>query len=264
MGGMAGHMLHLHESMGLTFGEIKSALKDVVSAEIEAVEKVDGQNLFFTWNAQAGQIRTARGAGDIEGGGMSPSEFAAKWKGHPAEDAFTQGFEAIESAIGGLAEEDLRAIFGNNGDRYVNAEIMYVDNPNMILYDGNYIVVHNLQDFGDKTGPIRSGEFERLVDAIEGYEAQTSEADWSIHGPQLTSIRDIADGIHYTNFVSALNAASGGMSDSASIGDFVAERLRVGPVGDMKMSIERQERLIDRIVGVASGKSAKIYRTLET
>ena len=47
MGGVAGHLSHVHEDLDLTFGEIKSLLSDVASAKIEAVEKLDGQNIFF-------------------------------------------------------------------------------------------------------------------------------------------------------------------------------------------------------------------------
>ena len=49
MGGVAGHLSHLHENLDFTFGEIKSILQNVASANLEVVEKVDGQNLFFTY-----------------------------------------------------------------------------------------------------------------------------------------------------------------------------------------------------------------------
>jgi hypothetical protein len=71
MGGVAGHLSHIHENLDFTFGEIKSILSDVAHANIETVEKVDGQNVFFTWHAGTGAIRTARnGSIKVEG---SPS-----------------------------------------------------------------------------------------------------------------------------------------------------------------------------------------------
>ena len=255
MGGIAGHMSHIHESMDLTFGEIKSILGDVASAKTEPLEKVDGQNLFFTWNAKLGQLRTARNAGDVAKGGMSPEEFASKWKGHPAEDAFTQGFEAIEQAVSSLSDGQRRAIFGPDGSRYVNAEIMYSDNPNMIQYDGNYIVVHNLQEFPGGT-VVDSGEFQQLVDAIDGYEAELSRSAWKMYGPVLVELEDISEGEHLDRLNAALDSISGGR-DGMTLGDLVAERLRMGPVGDLRMPEERKERLIRRIVGLVRGDNVK-------
>jgi hypothetical protein len=241
--------------MDLTFGEIKSILGDVASAKTEPLEKVDGQNLFFTWNAKLGQLRTARNSGDIAKGGMSPEEFASKWKGHPAEDAFTQGFEAIEQAVSNLSDKQRRAIFGSDGQRYVNAEIMYSDNPNMIQYDGNYIVVHNLQEFPGGL-IVDSGEFQQLVAAIDGYEAELSRGAWKVYGPVLVELEDISQGEHVARLEAALDSISGGR-DGMTLGDLVAERLRMGPVGDLKMPEERKERLIRRIVGLVRGDDVK-------
>jgi hypothetical protein len=255
MGGVAGHMSHIHESMDLTFGEIKDVLSRVATAELDTLEKVDGQNLFFTWNAKLGQLRTARNAGDVAKGGMSPEEFASKWKGHPAEDAFTQGFEAIEQAVSSLSDKQRRAIFGPDGQRYANAEIMYSGNPNMIQYDGNYIVVHNLQEFPGGT-VVDSGEFQQLVDAIEGFDAQVSKGSWMVSGPQIVPLQDISEGEHLDRLSAALDSISGGR-DGMTLGDLVAERLRMGPVGDLKMPEERKERLIRRILGLVRGDDVK-------
>ncbi len=67
MGGVAGHLSHVHEDLDLTFGEIKSLLSDVASAKIEAVEKFDGQNIFFKFfvDPESGELKTARNVGDV-------------------------------------------------------------------------------------------------------------------------------------------------------------------------------------------------------
>ena len=132
MGGVAGHMAHLSEDLDLTFNEIVSILTKVASADIKnATEKVDGQNLFLT--VANGEIRTARNNGDVKKGGMSTDAYISKWKGHPAENAFTNGFKAISAALRKLNPETLEDIF-SNGQRYVNMEIMYPKNPNIISY----------------------------------------------------------------------------------------------------------------------------------
>ena len=132
MGGVAGHMAHLSEDLDLTFSEIIDILGKVANAEIDnATEKVDGQNLFLTVGP-TGEIRTARNNTDIKNGGMSTDEYISKWAGHPAENAFTNGFKAVSAALHKLSGEELEAIFAD-GQRYVNMEIMYPKNPNIIL-----------------------------------------------------------------------------------------------------------------------------------
>jgi hypothetical protein len=60
MGGAAGHLSHIQENLEFTIGDIKNVLKDVAQGNIEAVEKVDGQNIFFTYDLESNSVKTAR------------------------------------------------------------------------------------------------------------------------------------------------------------------------------------------------------------
>ena len=146
MGALAGHLAHLHENLDFTFGELKSILGSVVSGDMSVVEKVDGQNIFFRFSVdpQTGEVRTARSKSNLTKGGMSPEQFAAKWVGHPAESAFTNGFKAIDTALNTVGNQTLTRVFtpgSQGGQRYINAEIVYTGNPNVINYNGNYILL---------------------------------------------------------------------------------------------------------------------------
>ena len=138
MGGAGGHMAHLSEDLTLTFSDIINILTDVANAKLEVTEKVDGQNLFLTVD-ESGAIRTARNNSDMKKGGMTPQEYANKWKNHPAESAFMYGFEAIGKALDHSSYEELQDIF-DGGKRYLNMEIMYPGNPNIINY-GDLIII---------------------------------------------------------------------------------------------------------------------------
>jgi len=254
MGGVAGHLSHLQENLNFTFGEIKSVLEQVASGEMEAVEKVDGQNIFFTYNAEAGDVRTARNPGDIKSGGMSPAALLQKFKNHPAEAAFVNGFKTIERAIMSLSEADRVAAFGENGDTYVNAEIMYPSNPNIIVYDGNYIVMHNASAFdADGNGTPVPENFGSIVSAMETAEDQVDAESWQVKGPQAAALKDITDGSAYADFLSELSQAAPGASDDMTLGDYVEEKLRTGPVGDIPIPVHKQEQLIKRIIGLGLG-----------
>ena len=240
MGGVAGHMAHLSEDTDLTFNEIVSILGKVANAEIDnATEKVDGQNLFLSWTvtpegevevARAGDARTARNAGDIKKGGMTTDEYISKWSGHPAENAFTNGFKAVSAALRKLSPEDLEAIFAN-GQRYVNMEIMYPDNPNIILYSSPNVVLHGLQDFGEEevTPEMRSltkQKFAKLVNLVDGAIEKVGDENWNINGPKLVALKNIADGSALEDVTAKIESFAAPVGMDATLGDYIEQVVR--------------------------------------
>jgi cytidyltransferase-like protein len=225
MGGVAGHMAHLSEDTDLTFKEIVDILGKVANAEIKnATEKVDGQNLFLTVD-NSGEIKTARNSGDIKEGGMTTDEYISKWIGHPAENAFTNGFKAVSAALRKLSPEDIEAIFAD-GQRYVNMEIMYPKNPNIILYSTPNIVLHGLQYFGDEeeTPEMRQqtkSKFVKLAGMIDGATEQVGEEEWSVNGPKLVALKNIADGSALKDVTSKIESFAAPVGMDATIGDYV-------------------------------------------
>ena len=227
MGGVAGHMAHLSEDLSLTFNEIVSILGKVANAEIDnATEKVDGQNLFLTVDA-SGEIRTARNSGDVKKGGMTTDEYISKWIGHPAENAFTNGFKAVSAALRKLSPEDLEAIFAD-GQRYVNMEIMYPSNPNIILYSSPNIVLHGLQYFGEEeeTPEMRQltkQKFIKLDNLIDGASEKGGEEEWAVNGPKLVALQKIADGSALEEVTAKIESFAAPVGMDATVGDYVEQ-----------------------------------------
>ena len=227
MGGVAGHMAHLSEDLNLKFNEIISILGKVANAEItNATEKVDGQNLFLTVGP-GGEIRTARNNTDVKNGGMSTDEYISKWAGHPAENAFTNGFKAISAALRKLSAEDLEAIFAD-GQKYVNMEIMYPKNPNIILYSSPNIVLHGLQYFGDEeeTPEMRQmtkQKFAKLSKIVDHTSQKVGEEEWSINGPKLVALRKLADGTALEEVTSKIESFAAPVGVDATLGDYVKQ-----------------------------------------
>ena len=143
-GGVAGHMTHPFEDMGLTFGDMKEMFRLGLSGEITTTgdpsEKLDGQNLFITF--KKGKLYAARNKGDIKSGGMDYKSIQTKFAGRgEIERAFTYAFTDLEQAIQNLTEKQQEKIF-KNGTAWMNLEIMYPESANVINYDGAYIVFH--------------------------------------------------------------------------------------------------------------------------
>jgi len=247
MGGVAGHMAHLSEDTDLTFNEIVSILGKVANAEIDnATEKVDGQNLFLSWTVnENGEVRTARNKGDIGKGGMSTDEYISKWKGHPAENAFTNGFKAISAALRKLTPEDLEIIFAE-GQRYVNMEIMYPKNPNIILYSAPHVVLHGLQYFGEEEESaedrqLTKEKFSKLVELVDGGVEQVGNENWSINGPKVVALKKLADGSALEEVKSKIEAFAAPVGMSSTLGDYV------------EMSVRRYAEQVDMPADITEG-----------
>ena len=264
MGALAGHLSHLQENLDFTFGELKSILSRVVSGDMPSVEKVDGQNIFFAFKVDpaTGNIRTARNKGDLLKGGMTPDQFSDKWVGHPAQGAFMNGFAAIEAGLDQLSESELTDIFSSNvkgAQRFINAEIIYTGNPNVINYGGDYIVMHNLQEFGPDGKLIdvqlNSGDFSTLVSAIEDAQQDLDSESWKMIGPQITKLQDLSNTDIAEDLISGIDAMD--VSDGMTLGEFVEEKLRIGLVGSLPIPVHKQEALIKRIIGIGQGTDVK-------
>jgi len=258
MGGAAGHMSHLHEDLDITFGEIKSILENVVRANVSVIEKVDGQNIFFTWNAVTGDVHTARDEKDIEKGGMAPAEYADKWKNHGAKDAFMNGFGAIWRGINSLNRNTLLAIFGESGNNWVNSEIMFMNNPNIINYNGDWIVLHGIKTYIPSEDPEEKGEyqinqeaFQLLVSAVEHAENQMDEQNWKISGPRVRQLVDISEKEHYNKFVKELDAI--GMPNNATLGAYVEKMFHQEHYNQLSLPEDKKDLLFLRIMKLCRG-----------
>ena len=228
MGALGGHMAHLHESLELTFEELATILDSVANADVAATEKVDGQNLFLTVD-EAGSIRTARNGGDLKTGGMTPEEFASKWAGHPAEGAFTKGFEAIGQAINEMDADAIQDLFAG-GKRYVNMEVMYPGNPNMIVYDAGNVVLHNFNTFDEVGEPVSDPDakaaFSEFSTALDQAEVDVDGETWTINAPVITQLQALTDGSALAEVQSAVSRVASPVGMDATIGDLAELRLR--------------------------------------
>jgi cytidyltransferase-like protein len=258
MGGAAGHMAHLHENIWLTFRDIKSFLNQVANAEISPIEKVDGQNIFFRWTPEG--IRTARNMGNITSGGMTEAEYREKWNGHPAEAAFIKGFETIKKAMEKMPATAAQESFDTgqpNTYRFVNCEIMLPESENIIVYDGSYIVLHNLKEYA----PIGKGgkmveselftagdqEFDNIVKMISDVEKTIDADEWQVFGPRYVELKNIADNVAYENAVVAIDRL--GYSDDQTLSDLVEDKLKE-ELANSGLPEDKFNLLIKRVIQV--------------
>ena len=164
-GGAAGHMSHPFDDKSLTFGDFKklieAGLKGELNFEEEATEKTDGQNVFAT--IQDGEVKFARNKTELKNP-MSLQDFKKKFEGHPSklvQDTFQLAAEDLASQLIKISPKDQEAF--DNGKNFMNMELIYSKNPNVIHYDRDVIQFHGIKItdgegniIGEDTKPAKS------------------------------------------------------------------------------------------------------------
>jgi hypothetical protein len=146
-GGASGHMSHPFDDRDLTFGDFKkiidAGLRGQLNFEEEPTEKTDGQNVWAT--IQDGEVKFARNKGESITP-MSLSQFKQKFADHPSStvrDTFQFAAEDLASLLIKLPKKTQDEIF-DNGKNFMNMELIYSRNPNVINYDTDVIQFHNI------------------------------------------------------------------------------------------------------------------------
>jgi len=146
-GGAAGHMSHPFDEKDLTFGDFKkiidAGLQGELNFEEEATEKTDGQNVFAT--VMDGEVKFARNKGEMKNP-MDLQTFKQKFEGHASklvQDTFQFAAEDLANSLNKLPAKDLEVF--NNGKSFMNMELIYSKNPNVIYYDRDIIQFHGIK-----------------------------------------------------------------------------------------------------------------------
>lgn len=156
-GGAAGHMMHPFDDETLTFGEIKhiidGALEGRLDFEEAPTEKTDGQNLFVTM--KGGQVLFARNKGQMKQP-IGLAEIIQMFQDHPSDgvrDTFSFAAQDLSSALQSLSKKDQEDF--NDGTSFMNMELIYSGNSNVIAYGKDVIQFHGIihtDGQGNQTG----------------------------------------------------------------------------------------------------------------
>jgi hypothetical protein len=223
-GGAYGHMSHPFDDKNLTFGDFKNIIKQSLQGNIDlesaATEKTDGQNLFITWD---GELKAARNSGDLKRGGMDSKAVAKKFlnRGN-IEKAFNYAMNDLSKAIGKLSDKQKLKIF-NNGNNWVNMEIMYPASANVISYDAPYLQFHNVLMYkdGKAVGSVSDGA--RMLAGMIKQINSNMQKSFSIIGPKVLKVnphQDFSDRQDY--FLKKLQKLQSkfSMSDSNTLNEY--------------------------------------------
>lgn len=233
-GGAAGHMAHPFEDLTLSFGELKKIIGLAFEGKLQVVsdgpitEKVDGQNLFAS--IIGGEVRFARNKGQLKNRGrnaMRQADIDKKWKDVPhVRGAFMKAAQTLEAGFGNLPQKIQKEIF-KNGENWVNFELIAQDNPNVINYDTDVIIFHNIHmvdEDGNKTG--MAGSATKKLFKIFSDAERSAKLPMKIQPPQIIKVdRNLTIDFSkdQAEFIAGIDkvAKSAGLSDSATLGDLL-------------------------------------------
>ena len=222
-GGLAGHMMHPYEALDMTPRQIIDRIKEYSTSQ-SIIEKVDGQNLFFTVE-EDGTLMFARNKED-----MTHDDLVAKFTGHGAEKPFIEGGNAIKRGVeqwlqsaGPAAEMEIREIFHPDGETksFINFEIMHPDKPNQIIYDKKYIVFHSIVDYIDGRKTVYStNKGQRLEKIIRLMDSGISSSGFTLASNRTVNLNQLTN-VQIEDYVERVKevALSLGISENITLGE---------------------------------------------
>ena len=215
-GGAAGHMMHPFDDHSLTFADfktiVKSSLQGGLDFEETPTEKTDGQNLFAT--VKDGQAMFARNKGQM----INPLDLAGiitMFTGHASqlvEETYIFAAKDLAAALPALKDQSMFA----NGLNFVNMELIYSKNPNVIYYDRDVIQFHGIVETdgeGNQTGKQNvAGE---LVKALKELKSDVQKT-FTIIPPQILKL---AKDVDFESRVGYYEKAINKLRDTYSLSD---------------------------------------------
>ena len=194
MGAAYGHMDHPFDDKKLTFGDLKNIIEMGLSGNLDrednVTEKLDGQNLMISW--KDGKIIAARNKGHIKNKGKNSLDVDGimdKFKGRGSiYDAFSFAMKDLESAISLLDESNIKSIF-NEGENFMNLEVVWPESANVIDYDVAQIIFHGTLQYNDDGKVIGENKDSAYIlsDMIEKINGSVQE-NFNISKPKFLTI----------------------------------------------------------------------------
>lgn len=199
-GGIYGSILHPYNDNTLTFGEIKDMIMQVLSSDLklDIKEKVDGLSIAAT--IVDNKVLFIRGKHHVKDNckyALSGDEFRELFnkKGY---EGFVKGSRVIESLLYYLQSKNLilsNEIF-NYGENVLTFELLSKDFVNVIKYDKNYLVLHELISY-NTNGTIKYKEIDLFLKVIDFIKSAniTELEDFYIESPVKVNILSKEDAI---------------------------------------------------------------------
>jgi len=260
MGGNAKHMPHIWEHLDCTFADVFSLLEGLTAGTITAVEKFDGINIHFRVDS-LGVVHFSRNDSERKMGGITFLEMLTKYQTHPARKTIIEGSRAIDEHFSSVWWP-----FGFSGQNWLNSEIIYMHRPQLLKYDKNAVVLHEVVTY------LPDGKKLTNIDLQEGMEKVTSGVPlvtstgfpWHTLAPQPVILTPQQGDGFLTAAITRLRQCleSCHLTDQSTLREFLRESLLRGMISELAIGSARQKQLANRIAGFEAPTLVSIKKGL--
>jgi len=256
MGARGGHMSHLYDDPGLTFGKLKEVFKLASEGKLEGTEKTDGQNISISYSVKRGEAVAIRNDDHAYRRGFNSKDLASYMAAvHPkfkalrtgrvrpkratpehVVAAFTQAMEVFETFAQSLSPELQLEFFGQDADIFYNAEVMSASSRNVINYDVESLLIHRVghhvydEDKQDTVG-LESHEAEEKAAMLEAYLEEfyniIEEGAMKLQVGAVRNLENLSTGAFYEEALLRLDKliSQNGLTDDKNIGQLIIKNL---------------------------------------
>ena len=221
MGGAQKSMLHPYEDHDLTFAELFSFAKTFARGGTFR-EKIDGCNL--TWRFDGQDFRLSRNYDHFRSGGITVAQYRNYLKGHPAEDQFTRALDRLERMKNAVIASGFHEDYDEGV--WINMEVVDQKAPQMLRYDIDCFVIHNLCRFVETPKPHTQVVEPTSMSLKRFSSVLCLSGTRVIHAPTVTIPKmKFTHFYHFRNYVSAFMREYGlGMENT--LRDYIFENVK--------------------------------------
>ena len=266
MGGVAGHLAHLHDNRDLTYNKIAKILSLASNAGLKGTEKTDGYNIYLGF--KDGSARYARNDGDMRrGGGVTADLLAREFAGgEDVKKVYLDAFKSFETAAKSLNPEEIAKIFGKNGEIFYNSEIMGPGASNVVNYDKNIISIHHLghKRFSSEENKVididASSSSKHLDSVVDRFEQETVRERFNVQRTAVLKLKAL-EGDQDMN-IALEKIKKAGLEGSMSIGQFLEREIAKKIESELAyMTSQTKQDIVGRILQSKGHKSlTNIYK----
>lgn len=201
MGGVISHIQHPYENLDLTFYNLHEMICQIMDGQIDATEKLDGQQLSVSWKEGKGLL-VARNKGHLKNFGenaLNLKELKKKFKNHVCYNAFVKAFQSLEFTLSALSINERFEIFAD-GKRWLSLEVLHPDTTNVIPYNKKRLYFHYTVEY-DENGnfvEIFPNDGQKLWDMLP----DSNIDEYTFHPPQKITLPN--NGIRVIGFLNQL------------------------------------------------------------
>ena len=192
------------------------------------LKRPDGFNIYLGF--KNGEAKAARNKGDMRKGGMNAVDLAMhNFAGSPdIKKVYVDAFNAFETAVASLSDDEKAAIFGPEGEIFYNTEIMG-PGASVVNYDADVLAIHSggHKRYDEETDKVvnvdTTKESQALDRVVDRFEQATQGKNFNVQRTAFVNLQKLEG--NYDLKIALERIKKAGFKDSMTVQDFLTEKL---------------------------------------